>query len=259
MEGRKLLRPFDVRWFSNFSAIERVIELYPAIIEALQVLNGSDKCITTEMLDQQLKKAWNLMLLHSYADLLSPLNSLTKQFQSLNITFEEVKTAYTTCLSALRSFSQGNLGVRATHFIKAIERDENNNLCFKNITLTCQLSLDSLIQKLNEKTKEIADLLIKNIEKRFSQMDMFGLFSCLELNKIKSLNAKNTPNFGEQELKSLCSFYKNKGFLTKKKLIADSQTSNPYTIEENALLEEYRTLKNLLNNEWNSKPNEEVS
>ena len=252
-----MIRPFDVRWLSNFVAIDRLLTLYPAVIKALSELYLSEKDFLIESMKIQLSNSWNLMLLHTYADILSPLFSLTKQFQSLDINIENVQTSLSYCILALKSFAEKNLGVRATRFLEGCIHNEGK-YSFKDITLVSSTTFDEESQLLKEKTKEIATILIKSLEKRFSQMDILDKFSCFNLNKIKSLNIDEISDFGEKKLKELTTFYKGKGFLKPVEGNANFQDADSHEFNKIALKEEYKNFKVLIVNEYHSLSNEEI-
>jgi len=61
----KLIRPFDVRWLSYSPAIERIIELYPSIISALQDIYTESKDDEANELFNRLIKFDQIALYHS--------------------------------------------------------------------------------------------------------------------------------------------------------------------------------------------------
>ena len=121
-------------------AIERVLELYPALIKALNVLITTEKNFMGTVFKNELLSLKNLILLHSYADILSPLNSLTKQFQSKNIHYQEVQVSYQSYISALKYFPRGTLGIRTKSFITSLQK-HNNSYVFKTVILKSEDSL----------------------------------------------------------------------------------------------------------------------
>ena len=211
MNNYQLLRPFDVRWLSNFVAIERLLDLYPAVVKALKILEPSKKTLLTSVMITELTKSWNLMFLYTYADILSPLHSLSKQFQRKDITVEEVKTSFSCCVVALRNFTEKKLGLRTTQFLKSCQKNEQGQHSFKNVPLSSNTSFEEESIQLKENTKDVVEIIIKGIYKRFDQLNVLSNYSCLDFTKIKALRVNEVANFGEKSIKVLIEFYKSKG------------------------------------------------
>ena len=80
---KKLIRPINIRWFSMYRAICRVIELFPSIISALSDIKNEN--VIAEGLYVHLKSFKFISLIHFMADLLSILNNLNLAFQKDNL------------------------------------------------------------------------------------------------------------------------------------------------------------------------------
>ena len=198
------------------------------------------------------------MLLHAYADILSPLNSLTKQFQSRSIDYEEVHTSYLCCLSALRALSQKKLGVRTSGFFDSLTKHANGRYSFKGIYLKFSASLDEEKEVVKEQTKAIADIMINNIEKRFNDCTRLSQFSSLNFTKIKSLSSNNFEVFGVKDVKALCRFYITKGFFNNRFGPLGSTNGNKYDLNETLALEEYQNLTKVICYEFKVYDNHDI-
>ena len=84
MNNYQLLRPFDVRWLSNFVAIERLLDLYPAVVKALKILEPSEKTLLTSVMITELTKPWNLFVYLCRYTIASPFSFKTVSKKGYN-------------------------------------------------------------------------------------------------------------------------------------------------------------------------------
>ncbi len=73
-----LITPFDIRWLSHFKSIKRILELYPAIIAAMEEIYTETKNIIIKANLKEFKKLKTLICLCLYLDALDPVDKLTK-------------------------------------------------------------------------------------------------------------------------------------------------------------------------------------
>ena len=107
----KLLKPIDVRWLSIYTVIERIHQLYPALISALEVINENEDCVIAEGLLSRMKSVHFVSLLHIFRDLLNFLDPLNSIFQDQSLTIDQAFREIDTTIKNLEELaSSGSLG-----------------------------------------------------------------------------------------------------------------------------------------------------
>ena len=88
----RLVKPLDVRWLSNFDAIEKIIELYESVI--ISEIIAEDNDATAIGLNQCITNFRVIALLHLFGDILEPLKKLMIHFQRRDIDLDAMDTDY---------------------------------------------------------------------------------------------------------------------------------------------------------------------
>ena len=87
----KLIKPLDVRWMSKFSAIQRLLLLYPAILKTLQDLVQKEGDLHYSCFILQLKDFRTLGHFMILADIGFIVNPLHLVLQKKNLEFDQVQ------------------------------------------------------------------------------------------------------------------------------------------------------------------------
>jgi len=100
----KLIKPTDIRWMSKFNVVERVLLLYPAIVQTLTILVRKGyldaTCILLEL--KKIRNIAHLAIISDISFIVEPLNQ-TLQYQELNL--EQIEGSLALTLSKLEELS----------------------------------------------------------------------------------------------------------------------------------------------------------
>ena len=89
-------------------------------------------------------------------------------------------------------------------------------------------------------------------------LNVLSHYSCLDFTKIKALRVNEVVNFGEKSIKALIEFYKSKEFFISSGKNPIPNLSGRQEADEIATLEEFKSLKTLVSNEYNPLSNVEI-
>lgn len=105
-----LIKPIDMRWLSNFKALERICLIYPALITALQEVNVEEIDPFCSGTIEELTKFETIAMIFILTDCLEPVNCLMISFQKRDIDLNYINNDYNIANSQLELFTNGTLG-----------------------------------------------------------------------------------------------------------------------------------------------------
>jgi len=180
----KLIRPLDIRWLSVYIAIEKIFEIYPALISALEIIIEDNACLVAEGLLTRLKSFHFVSLLHIFTDLLTFLDFLNKIFQKENLKYSEACREIKSILNNLERLSSSD--DHGSYFSQFIQQNNEEGPCkFHNIELTHLYG--SNMESMKVRSKELQKELLDHLKKRFPYREDIEPFKIFDLDVISSI------------------------------------------------------------------------
>jgi len=200
----KLLKPIDVRWLSIYTVIERIHQLYPALISALEVINENEDCVIAEGLLSRMKSVHFVSLLHIFRDLLNFLDPLNSIFQDQSLTIDQAFREIDTTIKNLEELaSSGSLGDFFGEFYHANQGLEE--IKFHDVILTRLYGVT--LESMAKKSKSLHKSLLENLKERFPCQEELKPFTIFDLKTISEKDEKERKEYGNDYLKKLCEVY----------------------------------------------------
>ena len=122
-----LIKPIDVRWMSKFSAIKRILNLYPAIIAALSDLARSKDLCSAGLLFsmKSVRTLGHLLILRDLGEIIDPLNQL---LQRRGLEFEQLEVSITLTKIKIEKLCDGdNYRKSLQSFLNSLENPGTYN------------------------------------------------------------------------------------------------------------------------------------
>jgi len=160
----KLIKPLDIRWLSIFKAISRIYEVYPALINALEVIAEQEGCVVAEGLLTRMKSLHFVSHLHIFQDLKSFLEPLNLLFQKQHL---KVADAFKEIEITIESLTELTASERLGHFLHCFV-SSNQNVSFSTFH---NIQLSNLygytLESAQNQSKKFHHILLENLKTRF--------------------------------------------------------------------------------------------
>jgi len=214
-----LIKPLDVRWLSKFSAVKRILLLYPAIIQTLYDLSKKgDPCSTGLLLSMKnVRTIGHLLILCDIGFIIEPLNQL---LQKRDLEFEQVNASLVLTKIKMQALCEEN---NYGECLKGFFKEMTDSGTFRKTKLNIKEEDISYIKK---RSNDLAKLACKSLIERLGQATDFVPLQTFALKKIRKFEANSEPlaSFGNQNINIL---------------------SRRFGLDEKKVLESWKQLKSL--------------
>lgn len=201
-----LIRPLDIRWLTKYSAVERVLRLYPFLMIALTKIEKRDKKDKTAsglLSDlKELKTIGHMKILVDLYDIIKPLNNI---FQDDSISVQDLRVSYNIAIERLTQLTiNNNYGPLFESFLRKMESNGGRycgiKLCYK----------PGDFRFIRKRSQDLAKLILFNLESRFKELNVLEKFDVLRFERLKTLssNPGDFNAYGRQEISDLSERFK---------------------------------------------------
>ena len=201
----KLLKPIDIRWLSIYKVIERICEIYPALISSAEIIANSEGYVIAETLVSRLGSIHFVSLLNIFRDLMTYLDPLNFLFQKEHLTVAQAYRELDATIANLEEFSDSE--EHGKYFHDFVESNKDNDpRIFLNRKLTQLYGVN--IENMSNKSKKLQRTLLKHLKDRFPSQKDLQVFRIFDLATISTLSyISERKNFGVKEGKELLERY----------------------------------------------------
>ena len=195
----RLIKPIDIRWMSKFTAIKRILLLYPALVKTLSDLsfNNKDLCAAGILIKlKNFRILSHLLILNDIDHIISPLNQI---FQKRDLDLEQLEAAFQlTRLKLEDLIDQKKIGNHLQIFLTEVEKMKK----YQKIEFTFK---DSDVEYVKNRSIDFWKITKNSLEKRLGTIGDFVPLRIFRLENIKKFktNTNEFRTFGLAEIKRL--------------------------------------------------------